>query len=257
MSSGSATSIAVVLAGAGAEDGLARSTGVSGKALVPVAGRPMASYVLDALTASSRVSRIVYVGPDLQSLGVATGNAHAVPPGRGFAQSLALGLGAALGVDDRSPILVVTADLPWLTAGAVDRFMESAGDADIAYPIVSESVSRAAFPEQKRTYVRLRQGRFTGGNLMLLTPRMVGPILDLIDRFYRARKNPLALAALVGPWTLLALLLGRAHLPRLERLVSRRLAGDARAVVSEDACLAADVDTPDHLSRAGAPKVPA
>lgn len=82
---------------------------------------------------------------------------------------------------------------------------------------------------------------------MLLKPSLVEPLLELTDRFYRARKNPIALAALMGPMTLLALMLGRADLTRLELLASRRLGGSVRAIVTEDACLAADVDRPDQL----------
>ncbi|MEX2535482.1 MAG: NTP transferase domain-containing protein [Trueperaceae bacterium] len=237
--------IAVVLAGGDRHDPLAQTAGVPVKALVPLAGKPMAAYVIAALEQSESVAEIVYVGPGFELLGVKRG--RAVEPGKGFANSLALGLGAAQSISRTKPALVVTADIPWLTSAAVDRFVTAGIDAELAYPIVSEEDTLAAFPTHKRTFVRLKQGRFTGGNLMLLKPRLVGSLLDLIDRVYRARKNPLALAVLVGPRTLLALLLGRADLTRLEQLASERLGGVAHAVVSADACLAADVDRLEQL----------
>lgn len=237
---------AVVLAGGDPNDRLARQAGVDSKAMVPIGDRPMVSYVVEALQNSSAVSQLVYVGPGAERLD--SGRLHAVPAGKGYADSLALGMGAALALDPCAPILVVTADVPWLSAEAVDRFIQAVGSADLGYPVVPEQDAIAAFPSQRRTFARLKQGRFTGGNLMLLRPNLVGSLLDLIDNVYRTRKNPFALAAIVGPGTLLSLLLGRADLCRLERLASLRLGGVARVVVSKDACLAADVDRPDQLA---------
>lgn len=241
--------IAVVLAGGDSKDPMAEAAGVGSKALVPFAGRPMAVHVVEALLAASAISHIVYVGAELERLGMKgpTQAVSAVQPGDRFAASLARGVEAALSRSPKASLLVVTADIPWLSGAAVDRFVRAAGSSDLAYPIVPEGIARAQFPAQERTFVRLTQGRFTGGNVLLLKPRLVQPLLELADRFYRARKNPFAMAALLGPLTLLDLMLGRADLERLERLVSRRLGGVARAVVSEDACLAADIDRSEHL----------
>ncbi|MEX2540397.1 MAG: NTP transferase domain-containing protein [Trueperaceae bacterium] len=244
---------AVVLAGGDQGDRLASAAGVATKALVPIEGRPMAWYVLRALEASRSVSETIFVGPGSDGLG--GGRLRAVPAGQRFAQSLALGLGAALAVTPDTPMLVTTADVPWLSPEAVDRFVTAAGEAELAYPIVPERAALADFPTHRRTFVRLKQGRFTGGNLMLLKPQLVGPLLELIDRLYLSRKNPVALAGLMGPGTLLALMFGRADLNRLERLASERLGGSVRAVVTDDACLAADVDRGDQLGEP--PVIPA
>jgi hypothetical protein len=56
------------------------------------------------------------------------------------------------------------------------------------------------------------------------------------------------LAGLIGPRTLVELVLGSADLTRLERVVGALVGGEARAVVSDDACLAADVDRVEQLS---------
>ena len=63
--------IAVVLGGSDRADPLAREAGVTAKALVPLSGKPMASYVLAALRGSASVSEYIYVGkttPDLDTL---------------------------------------------------------------------------------------------------------------------------------------------------------------------------------------------
>jgi len=237
---------AVVLAGGDDRDELAVAAGVPAKALMPVAGRPLAAYVLEALAASGSVREVVLVGPSDPAL--ASYGAVSVPAGRRFEDSLALGLGAELG-RGAGHVLAATADLPWLEPGAVARFVDAAlaTGADVVYPVVGEDAMTRAFPEQRRTYVRLREGRFTGGNLTLLSPAATTAVLPLVSRAFAGRKNPFALAAIVGTGVLLGLLAGTATLAGLEARVGRLLGVTARALPTEDAGLAADVDRLDHL----------
>lgn len=236
---------AVVLGGGDGSDPLARAAGVSAKALVPLAGRPLASWVLRAIRGSGRVAHCVYVGSGGERLEPRP-DVH-LPAGERLADSLAFGLGAALATGPHR-LLLVSADLPWLRPEGVARLLDEAPDADLVYPVVREAAARAAFPTQKRTFVRLREGRVTGGNLFLLRPSAAPRLLHVVDRAYRARKNPLALAALVGPLTLAALASGRSTLGWLERRVGAALGMEARVLISEDASLAADVDAPGQLS---------
>jgi molybdopterin-guanine dinucleotide biosynthesis protein A len=239
--------VAVVLAGGGANDPLARAAGVPAKALVPVGGRLLAEYVISALRGSELVDAVVYVGP--AGDGIQELVDHVVPAGNRFVDSMALGFGAALAVRQDARVLVTTADLPWLDGASLDRFIRASNlsGAQLAYPIVPASAALAAFPEQKRTFVKLRDGRFTGGNQMLLDAAVIPAFLELIDRVFSARKNPLALSSLLGLDVLLSLLLGRASLRQLEQRVSARLGATVTAVISQDACLAADIDRPEQL----------
>lgn len=248
------TLVAVVLAGGGHRDRLARAVGVESKAHVPLGGVPLGEYVLAALRAADSVGRTVYVG-DPQGSFAGLYDVR-VPAGERLVDSLALGAGAALAqAGDPRWLLIVTADVPWLTGAAVERFVAAAktltgqdgAPARLVYPIVTEADARAQFPLQDRTYAALADGRFTGGNLVLLSADAVPALLPLMERAYRNRKNPLALARLVGLGTLVKLVLGRASVPQLERRVSRLLGAPARALVSHDACLAADVDRLEQL----------
>ena len=236
---------AVVLAGGEAGDRLARDAGVEAKALVPLGGKPMGAYVLEALRGCAPVGRIVYVGPvNVRLRGLYDVN---VPSGRRLVDSLALGIGAALAHAPEARLLVLTADIPWVTPEGLAAFIDAEPDAELVYPAVTEASSTAQFPHQRRTYVRLREGRLTGGNAVLITPSAVPKLLPVIDAAFRARKNPLALAGLFGFDVLLALLVGRVGIGQLERRLQRISGIRARALVTEDATLAADVDRPRHL----------
>jgi len=218
---------------------------VSAKALVPFAGKPLALHVLGALEKSAGVAECVYVGVGTPEVSACC--AQVLPPGETLAKSLSVGLEAALQVP-HARVLVTTADLPWLRAEAVDAFLEGAPCAALVYPVIAEEVAEAQFPGQRRTFVKLREGRFTGGNMMLLEPRIIPTLLPFVDRAYRGRKNPLALAQLFGFDVLVKLLLGGLSIPALEVRAGRILGHEVRVFVSEHASIGADVDKPAHLT---------
>jgi len=239
--------IAVVLAGGGANDPLARHAGVPTKAHVPLNGQPMVSYVTAALRTSRYVGPLVYVGEPPPEL--AAQISRCVPAAERFVESLQAGCEAALALaapDQR--LLLVTGDLPWLTAEAVDHLLTHAPQAALVYTIVAKATAEAQFPGQARTYARLRDGVFTGGNAVVAAPEGIPLLLPLIERVYLARKRPLALARLAGWGTLLRFALRLASLADLELRVSRLLGAPVRAFVTPHACIGADLDRPSHLS---------
>lgn len=239
------TVTAIVLAGGNSSDPLARSAGVTSKAHVPYRNKPLAGWVLEALRSSSRVDKIIFLG---ELPGGVPAPDHVLPAGERFSDTVALGFGAALATAPGSRLLICTADLPWLTGEAVDAFIEGSS-ADLNYPIITKQIAQEQFPEQKRTWVRLKQGEFTGGNLALLSARAVPPLLQLIGRLFAARKNPLVLGSLFGLGTIVALLRGQADLPKLEQQASELLGYPVRAVMARHAGLGADADKPEHLPR--------
>lgn len=241
--------IAVVLAGGDRDDRLARTVGAASKALVPLRDVPMGAYVAAALRHSGLPDRVIWVGE--ADAAIRRWIDVELPGGRRMVDSLALGLGAALArtseMEERVRILLVTADIPWWDAAGVRAFVQEAPNADLVYPIVREEVARARFPEQPRTFVRVRDGRFTGGNALLLKPRAIAPLLPVVDAAFHARKRPLTLAGIVGFGTLIGLLTGMVRVADVEARVEALLGISARAYDCPDAAIAADVDDPTHL----------
>ena len=241
--------VAVVLAGGDRDDRLALTVGAASKALVPLRDVPMGAYVAHALRRSGVVDRIIWVGTSDATIRALID--VELPSGRRMVDSLSLGLGAALvSAIEAGPgarVLLVTADIPWWDEDGVRAFVRDAPDADLVYPIVRREVSLARFPDQPRTFVRVRDGRFTGGNAVLLTPRAVPALLPVVDAAFHARKRPFTLAGLVGAGTLFGLLTGTVRIAAVEARVEALLGVSARAYDSPDATIAADVDHPDHL----------
>lgn len=237
---------AVVLAGGGADDPLARGVGAAAKSLVPIDGAPMGAYVCSALRDSGVVDRIVYVGPSdgrVRPLVDAV-----VPDGHRMVDSLALGIGAALaGAPDDARVLVVTGDVPWWHAEGVARFVRAAPAVDLVYPVVTAETALATFPNQHRTFVRVADGRFTGGNAVLLSRSGALALLPAMGAAFDARKAPWRLARLIGLDVVWGLLTKTVRVATLEARVSRILGVEARVHVSDDAAIAADVDDAEQL----------
>lgn len=238
---------ALVLAGGDASDALAAAVGAPAKALVPLKGRPLGAYVLDALRDAASVRRIVWVGAADAEMRARVD--LVVPGGPRLADSLAIGLGAvAVEAPEDERLLLVSADIPWLGADNVDRFVAEAGtEHDLVYPVVAREACEAAFPALSRTWIRLAAGEVTGGNVLVARPETLRALLPWVDLATRERKAPLRLAWRLGPGVLLALLMGRATLPMLERRVGRLIGADVRAIASDDATLGSDIDRIEQL----------
>jgi CTP:molybdopterin cytidylyltransferase MocA len=172
---------------------------------------------------------------------------------------------------DETRLLVVTADIPFLTPDAVADFLRQAAAAPRAqfhYPIVEAGRCEARFPEMRRTTLRIAEGRFTGGNLALLDPGFLRAHEATLRAAYARRKSVVGLANLLGP-ALLVRLIGSRLLPgllairHLEAAVSRALGGaTARAVISPFPEVGADIDRPADVAAArrrlrGEPPAPA
>ncbi|GAA6755358.1 acylneuraminate cytidylyltransferase [Thermus sp. 2.9] len=226
---------AIVLGGG--EEAWARKYGVRSKALVPYRGRPLAEWVLEALAQAGLSALYVGENPGL------TPSPRLTLPDRG---TLLDNLEAALAhVEGR--VLVATADIPHLTPEAVRFVLERAPEAALVYPIVPKEAVEARFPNTKRTYARLKEGTFTGGNLLLLDKALFFQALPLAKQVVALRKRPLALARLVGLDILLKLLLGRLSLAEVEARARRILGVEARALLTPYPEVGVDVDREEEL----------
>ncbi|RTR27731.1 NTP transferase domain-containing protein [Deinococcus radiophilus] len=245
---------ALILGGGDPGDPFAVSHGVAVKGLVPVAGQPMALHVLQAVQASGRVDRIAYVGPTTPEMDALI-DLHLQDSGR-LLDNLAAGL-EALGADgsEHGRALVITADIPMLRAEQLCDVMDQAEShpgAGLLYPVVPRSACEAEYPGVQRTFVRVRDGSFTGGNLFFFDPGLAVRFLPRLREVLAARKAPLRLAALIGPGVLLRLVTGRLTVRGLEEAVSRLLGVEARAIITPHAAVGTDVDKASDLALAEA-----
>ncbi|MGI9952557.1 NTP transferase domain-containing protein [Moorellaceae bacterium AZ2] len=237
----------VVLAGGSAGKG--DRLGVGNEALVPVAGRPMVAWVLQALRHSGCLGRLVLVGPEELAGLAEEEKVTLVPSGRTAVESALKGAEALPGAEW---ILLVTADIPMLTPEAVRDFLERCRKipADLYYPIVTRRDSETAYPGVKRTYVPLKEGTFTGGNMALLRAGALPTCALRGQKLVALRKSPLALGCQIGPFFILKFVLRRLSLAEVERRFSELLGVRGVAVITPYPEIGVDVDKPDDLELA-------
>ncbi|MDD4600071.1 2-phospho-L-lactate guanylyltransferase [bioreactor metagenome] len=238
---------AIILAGGENSKDLSKFSPQPYEAMIEIAGKPMVSFVAQALSASQHVDKIYVVGPvkELERCEF-PGGVVIVEGGSTIIDTIRRGM-EALGHERK--VLVVTADIPLLTPEAVNDFLMQCDkvEADLYYPIVRREVNNKCYPGNKRTYVRLKEGTYTGGNIFLVNPAIVPQCMALAARIIGNRKNPFKLVCILGWKFVLRFVLGILSLGRVEKRVSELLGITGAVVHSQYPELGIDVDKPSDL----------
>jgi len=238
---------AIILAGGENSEHLSKFSSQSYEAMIEIAGKPMVTFVADALAASPQVDRIFIMGPipHLQKCGFPE-NVVLLEGGYTLLETIQLGM-KALGHENK--VLVVTADIPLLTPNAIADFFTQCDkeEADLYYPIVSKEINNKFYPSSKRTYVRFKDGTYTGGNIFLVNPKIVPQCLLVAERLINNRKNPFKLCCILGWGFVLQFLLGTLSLTKVKERVATLLGITGAVVQSPYPELGIDVDKPSDL----------
>jgi molybdopterin-guanine dinucleotide biosynthesis protein A len=242
---------AVILAGSSNEGPLRAVSDVRYEALLPIGEKIMVQYVVEALLGSSQIGRVFVVGPVNELAPYLTEQRVTLIESRnGIMENIEAGL---LHAAQNSRVLLVTSDIPMLTTEAVDDFLAQCGDmsGDLYYPIVEKAVVESKYPAVKRTYVKLKDGVFTGGNLFLINPAIYKQCVDKGQKIISLRKSPLGLCRLMGLGFVLKFLLNTLTLKEAEEKACQLLGGiKGVAVVVSYPELGVDVDKPADLELA-------
>lgn len=251
---------ALVLAGAANDGPLKDVSDVPNEALIDIGGKPMITYVLDALHGVADIETIGIVGPvDTLRAGLSLRDEVLIEAGGDMLDNLERGA-RALDPAGTAPLLVVTADIPLLTAESVAQFLvrcrqEAAAASrplDAFYPMVGRAASEAAFPGVERTYVNLRDGRFTGGNFALLDPKAVLSRRHVFDEVVALRKKPLQMARLLGFGFIVKFLFRRLTTKDIAAFVDEKIGIHGVVIDMPYAEIGFDVDKPADLALARA-----
>jgi len=247
---------AIVLAGRrSADDPLARAAGASHRALLEIDGEPMLLRVVKRLLAWPSIGHVL-VNIDetglLEALPelVALRDSGAVEfirstdsPSRSVLESLVrLDLG-------RGPILVTTADHALLDDAMLSDFFAQSerGTADLSFGLVSRTTIEARFPETRRTYLRFRDGAYSGANLFLFRTPGAERAASFWRRVESERKRPWRIARAFGTTNLLLFLMRRLDLDAALVRASVVVGAKIEAVRLGSAEAAVDVDKIEDL----------
>jgi len=212
------------------------------KALLRINGKMMVEYVVDAVRSSDGVGKVVVIGPEIELNEILRDKVDAVIGERGSIMENILAGARYVGFNDN--IIICTSDIPLITSEAINDFIAKSKvlQADLCYPIVDKRVNDEKFPEIERTYVKAKEGSFTGGNIFHVNPNIIEKGLVLAGKLIESRKNALEMARLFGVNFMLQMSMGVVSISRAEKKISRIMKIKVRAVISEYPEIGIDVD---------------
>lgn len=191
--------------------------GKSLKATLDIAGKPMLSHVLEALSLWPKTKSITIslpqdapIAAEAPSLNkdIEKVNATLVPTSGTPCKSVQLalqGLRTALGKGE--PVLIVTGDAPLLSPAILDEFtQQNDHETDFIAGIALVETVEQAYPEVRRTRIKLRDGHIGGCNLFILNNKEAEKVIQFWRKLENNRKKPWRMAASL--WSMFLYLLG-------------------------------------------------
>jgi GTP:adenosylcobinamide-phosphate guanylyltransferase len=229
------------------------------KSLLRVDGGTLLARALAAAETLPRRGEIAVVGDEHVRSALPAGTLH-VPSGGSVVDNLHRGFERLGG--KAHDYLVLSSDLPFITAVALTRFVEAAqAAAELAAPLITREHFLQRFPGAPNRFERLDGREVTMGSAFYFTGPLLQANVPLMRDFARFRKSPGKLAMLLGWEVLWGFIIRRVRLAALERRASLLTGGTVRAVELDAAELAYDIDTlPEydyavaHAGRVGAPR---
>lgn len=219
------------------------------RALLRMNGQLLLSALLETLQNTAQISACVVVAPEDALLELKELPALTAPAGEKLIETMQVGI-QALAEFQLTHYLFITGDIPLVTTEGMTGFINDCivSEAALCYPIIPRESCEARFPGARRTYVKIREGIFTGGNAILCARENLPRVYEMVEALYSARKNPLQLASILGWSTVARMLTGQLTIPYLEAVASRLINAPVRAIISNHAEIGFDIDKADDLA---------
>ncbi|MCY3413341.1 MAG: NTP transferase domain-containing protein [Candidatus Heimdallarchaeota archaeon] len=223
-------------------------TGIENKALIPLNGKPMIYYVLEALDAAESVESITIAGLTKDDISLEMKKPlYFIEGGNSSFETLNGGMRHFREIDNPpSHVLNVTCDIPLITAEMVDMVVRAADlsyNKDIFFNVGIFENFRQHFPERKKTKVRLDQGFVVGGDLNIFSPEVfVGKSGDTLKEMFANRKSVIHMVKSLSFRFIFKFLLKRLSIADIVRLVEKKFGLTAVAVITSFVAQSVDVD---------------
>lgn len=237
----------IIMAGAKNTGALRECSTTDYEALITIHGVPMVQYVANAARQARSVERIAVVGPVDMLRPYLQGTVDLLVEGKsGMIDNIRAGM-EALNTDRK--VLILCSDIPMVRSEVIDDFVaQSEGrEADFYYPIISKEANLNRFPGTHRTYARLKEGTYTGGNIFLMNPAIVDGATAFMEKMIIWRKKPLKLSQAFGFKVIFKFAMGSLSISELENRVHKITGFSAAALEVIHPEVGFDVDKPSDL----------
>lgn len=237
------------IAAGGQAPWLKEISGTDCRCLALINKKRIIDYIIKALNDSGRINRIVVAASENaipHLIGTLADNviickAESTLPATAIASAKQLGNGS-------NKILGVCDDIPLLTADGVRNFLEQCEknpQMQLYYPIIPQKACLEQFPHAKRTYGKLADGIFTGGNMMLMAQEIMPKGQEKALELFKMRKSPLKLANWLGWSFIFKLLCCSLTIEQVQKRFSQLMEIRSQAIITTYAGIGMDIDKPE------------
>lgn len=237
---------ALVIAGGKNEGALKEYSNAEYESLIEIAGQPMVQHVLNAVEGVDEIEDIVMVGPE--QLNKVTGKDYnIIKPEGTLVDNIKRGIEA---LNDDHYIIILTSDIPLVTPAIIKDFIKSCQqeqEHDFFYPLISKENNLKKYPEVERTYVHLKEGVYTGGNVVMVSPSIIQGPLDWYDQLLSLRKKPFKMSQMLGWKIIIKFIFRQLTIPELEARISSIIGHKCKALIVNYPEIGFDVDKPSDL----------
>ena len=213
--------------------------GTTVKALAEVRGRTMLERAVAAARGAG-ATRIAVVGGDEVRAACGAAVDVVLPESASGAENLTRAL-RAWPADE--PLLFLTTDLPYVTAGALAAFLDAAPADALAMPIATPEAFYARFPDAPPFGITLGGERVVNGGAFRFPAGQAERVIAIATRFFDARKSPWKMASLLGATLAWRFATKRLSVGGLEEAAPRRFGITVKAVRRSAPELCYDADT--------------
>jgi len=220
------------------------------KALLPIAGKPMIQWTLDAIAGSEQIENVIIIGLDEKhNLNCGSKTVHYLQSNDTIFENARSCCKLALKLNpDATQILWISADLPLIETPMIDWFINQVqiSQHELYYQIIDQDVMESRFPTSRRTYTKLKGKIVCGGDVSAINPNIATAVHPAFNKISAARKNVMKQARLLGIWPLLLLITRQMTTITAEKIIRNRLDLDGIFVDTPYAEMGMDVDKPEQ-----------
>jgi len=152
--------------------------------------------------------------------------------------------------EDREAIFF-TDDIPLLTPEALTDFINTVERErkDAIYIFTEKKCMEAKFPGSTRTFFKLSDGEFCGGDVGYVNRHAYKNSFNLIEKLYSGRKNTFGLIKLLGIWLSFKFIIKKLSIHDIEKRIQKMLDFTIKFYISPYPEIAMDIDKLIHYHR--------
>lgn len=224
-----------------------KGTNGESKGLIKINSKYMIEYVIKALRESGCVERIYVAGDDILKEKIGHLVDGCIKSSGSIMNNIRNGI-KEIGIYD-TPFLLCTSDIPMVKGEAIKSLVEECIEKklDVGYPIIDKKLNDEKYPEVVRTYVKMKEGTFTGGNIIYMNPKVADNCTKKAEQLIEFRKKPLKMGKVLGFSFLIRLVLGMLSVKSVEKKIQDMFGVKAGAIITPYPEIGNDVDKPSDI----------